>query len=111
MTPDGISEAHGDGWFITAKIDKKTKTVKQSYMLFVDNRTHYVFSFPLKSDGDTADMRRVFEELIGMYATAGHLLKKKVKLDNWKTDVEKSATHLFLQSRGISEYICKIPIL
>ena len=39
VTPDGISEAHGDGWFITADVEgKKNKMMKQSYMMFVDNR-------------------------------------------------------------------------
>lgn len=100
VTSKGISEAHGDGWFLTVKVEENGKIFKQPYMLFVDNQTQNVFSFRLVSDGNTKDMIRVFDELIAMYAVSGHSLKK-VKLDNWKTVVEKSETHRYLQSRGI----------
>ena len=100
ITPAGISEAHGDGWFLTAKIEGGNKIVKQSYLLFVDNRTQNVLCFLLKADGNSKDFIAVFEELIGTYKAAGHTLTK-IKLDNWRTGIEKSPAHKYLQQKGI----------
>ena len=61
ISPTGINEAHGDGWFLTAMVGDGKKSVKQSYMLFVDNKTQNVLCFLLKADGNTKDFIEVFE--------------------------------------------------
>ncbi len=91
---EGISEAHGDAFFVTA--DKKIlgKPVKMNYMLFVDHRTQMVFNFKLTEDGSGPEMQKTFDLLIAEYKKNGHELKK-IRLDNWGSVVEKSSTHQY----------------
>ena len=100
ITPEGISEAPGDAFFVTA--DKKIlgKSVKLNYMLFVDHRTQMVLNFKLTEEGSGPEMQKIFDLLIAEYKKNGHELKK-IRLDNWGSIIENSPAHQYVNSKGI----------
>ena len=100
ITPEGISEAHGDAFFVTADKTIIGKPFKLNYMLFVDHRTQMALNFKLTEEGSGPEMQKIFDLLIGEYKKYGHELKK-IRLDNWRSVVENSATHKYLSNKGI----------